>query len=204
MLPPVLDEHARHRISSNTSIDKPPGLADVLSISGGIAPINTAVARLSPCRADVAGDFAPAGRMTNMNRVLQVKLLDEFREMMINTVEEFSKKEGSRPGPRIDDRLKRRLARIGRSMLSQRLEIGLGVTAVAVPFVLPTIATKPSELCLKAAGLCLVLTGLGVRVLAAGYAGRPTRSCKIEGSKLAHFPGALLRIDPGRGGVSRP
>ena len=70
-------------------------------------------------------------------------------------------------------------------MFSQRLEIGLGVTAVAVPFVRPTIATKPSELCLKAAGLCLVLTGLGVRVLAAGFAGRHTRSSKIEGSKLA-------------------
>src|ERR1700693_2087526 len=104
---------------------------------------------------------------------------------MINTVEEFSKKEGSRPRPKIDDRLKRRLARIGRSMFSQRLEIGLGVTAVAVPFVRPTIATGPSALCLKAAGLCLVLTGLGVRVLAAGFAGRHTRSSKIEGSKLA-------------------
>jgi hypothetical protein len=33
--------------------------------------------------ADVAGDFAPAGRMTNMNRVLQVKLLDEFREIIV-------------------------------------------------------------------------------------------------------------------------
>ena len=74
---------------------------------------------------------------------------------------------------------------MGRSMFRQRLEIGLVVTGAAVPFVRPTIATKPSALCLKAAGLCLVLTGLGVRVLAAGFAGRHTRSSKIEGSKLA-------------------
>jgi protein-S-isoprenylcysteine O-methyltransferase Ste14 len=104
---------------------------------------------------------------------------------MINTVEEFSKKEGLRSGPKVDDRLKRRLARIGRSMFSHRLEIGLGLTGVAVPFVRPTIATEPFALRLKAAGLCLVLTGLGVRVLAAGFAGRHTRSSKIEGSKLA-------------------
>ena len=39
------------------------------------------------------------------------------------------------------------------------------MTAVAAPFVRPTIAKRPSELCLKAAGLCLVLTGLGVRIL---------------------------------------
>jgi protein-S-isoprenylcysteine O-methyltransferase Ste14 len=100
-------------------------------------------------------------------------------------VEEFTEKEGWRPEPRTNDRLKRRLARIGRSMFSQRLEIGLGVTAVAVPFVRPTIATKPSDLFLKAAGLCLVVAGLGVRALAAGFAGRHTRSSKIEGSKLA-------------------
>ena len=104
---------------------------------------------------------------------------------MINTDEEFSKKEGSRPGPRIYDRLQRRLARLGRAMFSQRLEIGLGLTAVAVPFVRPTIAAEPSALYLKAAGPCLVLTGLGARVLAAGFAGRHTRSSKIEGSKLA-------------------
>ena len=77
------------------------------------------------------------------------------------------------------------MARIGRSLFSRRLEIGLGVTAVAAPFVRPTIATKPSEVCLKASGLCLVLIGLGVRVWAAGFAGRHTRSSKIEGSKLA-------------------
>jgi protein-S-isoprenylcysteine O-methyltransferase Ste14 len=104
---------------------------------------------------------------------------------MINPVEEYLKKEGLRPAQKIDDRLKRRLARIGRSMFRQRLEIGLGVTAVAVPFVRPTIATEPSALLLKAAGLCLLLTGLGIRVLAAGVAGRHTRSSKIEGSKLA-------------------
>jgi protein-S-isoprenylcysteine O-methyltransferase Ste14 len=70
-------------------------------------------------------------------------------------------------------------------MFGLRLEIGLVVTAVAAPFVRPTIAKRPSELCLKAAGLCLVLTGLGVRAWAAGFAGRHTRSSKIEGSKLA-------------------
>jgi protein-S-isoprenylcysteine O-methyltransferase Ste14 len=102
---------------------------------------------------------------------------------MINTVE-LSKREDLPSGQKIDDHFKRRLARIGRSMFSHRLEIGLGVTAVAVPFVRPTIATKPSALCLKAAGLCLVLTGLGIRVLAAGFAGRHTRSSKIEGSQL--------------------
>jgi protein-S-isoprenylcysteine O-methyltransferase Ste14 len=102
---------------------------------------------------------------------------------MINAVE-LSKREDLSSGQKIDDHFKRRLARIGRSMFSHRLEIGLGVTAVAVPFVRPTIATKPSALCLKAAGLCLVLTGLGIRVLAAGFAGRHTRSSKIEGSQL--------------------
>jgi protein-S-isoprenylcysteine O-methyltransferase Ste14 len=104
---------------------------------------------------------------------------------MINTVDEFSKKEDACAEPRTGDRLKRRLARIGRSMFGLRLEIGLVVTAVAAPFVRPTIAKRPSELCLKAAGLCLVLTGLGVRAWAAGFAGRHTRSSKIEGSKLA-------------------
>jgi protein-S-isoprenylcysteine O-methyltransferase Ste14 len=102
---------------------------------------------------------------------------------MINAVE-LSKREDLSSGQQIDDHFRRRLAQIGRSMFSYRLEIGLGVTAVAVPFVRPTIATKPSELCLKAAGLCLVLTGLGIRVLAAGFAGRHTRSSKIEGSQL--------------------
>ena len=52
---------------------------------------------------------------------------------MINTVEEFSKKEASRPGLKVDKRLKRTLAQIGRSMFSHRLEIGLGVTAIAEP-----------------------------------------------------------------------
>jgi hypothetical protein len=104
---------------------------------------------------------------------------------MIKTEDEFSKQEDPRLESRTGDRLKRRLARIGRSMFGLRLEIGLGVTAVAAPFVRPTIAKRPSELCLKAAGLCLVLTGLGVRAWAAGFAGRHTRSSKIEGSKLA-------------------
>jgi protein-S-isoprenylcysteine O-methyltransferase Ste14 len=97
----------------------------------------------------------------------------------------FSNKEGSRAEPTTGDLLKRMFARIGRSLFTHRLEIGLGVTAVVAPFVRPTIATKRSELCLKACGLSLVLAGLVVRVWAAGFAGRHTRSSKIEGSKLA-------------------
>jgi protein-S-isoprenylcysteine O-methyltransferase Ste14 len=85
---------------------------------------------------------------------------------------------------RYHDPFKRRLARIGRALFPHRLEIGLGVVAVAVPFIRPTIATSPSELRLKATGLCLVLAGLGVRVWAAGFAGRHTRSSRIEGSQL--------------------
>jgi protein-S-isoprenylcysteine O-methyltransferase Ste14 len=104
---------------------------------------------------------------------------------MMNTVDEFAKKVGSRSQSRNSDRLKRRLACIGRLLFTHRLEIGLGVTVIAAPFVRPTIATKPSEVFLKAAGLCLVLAGLGVRVWAAGFAGRHTRSSKIEGNKLA-------------------
>ena len=104
---------------------------------------------------------------------------------MIDTVDEFSKKEGSRPEPATSDGLKRWLARFGRSIFGLRLEIGLGLTAVVAPFVRPTIARKPSELSLKAVGACLVLTGLGVRGWGAGFAGRHTRSSKIEGSKLA-------------------
>ena len=104
---------------------------------------------------------------------------------MMNTVDEFAKKVGSRSQSRNSDRLKRTLVCIGRLLFTHRLEIGLGVTAVAAPFVRPTIATKPSEVFLKAAGLCLVLAGLGVRVWAAGFAGRHTRSSKIEGNKLA-------------------
>jgi hypothetical protein len=79
--------------------------------------------------------------------------------IVTNTEDKSSKEEDRRPESRIEDRLKRRLARIGRSMFGLRLEIGIGVTAVVAPFVRPTIAKKPSELCLKAAGLCLVLTG---------------------------------------------
>jgi protein-S-isoprenylcysteine O-methyltransferase Ste14 len=104
---------------------------------------------------------------------------------MMNTVDEFAKKVGSRPQSRDSDRLKRTLACIGRLLFTHRLEIGLGVTAVAAPFVRPTVATKPSEMFLKAAGLCLALAGLGVRVWGAGFAGRHTRSSKIEGNKLA-------------------
>ncbi len=89
------------------------------------------------------------------------------------------------PEPKNTDRLKAALARLGRLLFAHRLEIGLGVTAVAAPFVRPTLATKPSEIGLKAAGLCLLLTGMGVRMWASGFAGRHTRSSNIEGSKLA-------------------
>jgi protein-S-isoprenylcysteine O-methyltransferase Ste14 len=105
--------------------------------------------------------------------------------IVTNTEDKSSKQEDRGPESRIGDLLKSRLARIGRSMFGHRLEIGIGVTAIVAPFVRPTIAKKPSELCLKAAGLCLVLVGLGVRAWAAGFAGRHTRSSKIEGSKLA-------------------
>ena len=70
-------------------------------------------------------------------------------------------------------------------MFGCRLEIGLGVTALAIPFVRPTVARKPDEVCLKAVGLCLVLAGLGIRAWAAAFAGRHTRSSEIEGAKLA-------------------
>jgi hypothetical protein len=104
---------------------------------------------------------------------------------MINTEDKFSKQGNPGPESRIGDRLKRRLAWIGRSMFRfrLRLEIGIGVTAVVAPLVRPTIAKKPSESRLKAAGLCLVLTGLGFRAWAAGFTGR--HSSMIEGSKLA-------------------
>jgi protein-S-isoprenylcysteine O-methyltransferase Ste14 len=104
---------------------------------------------------------------------------------MVNTTDEFPKKEGSFREPGTGGRLKRRLAGFGRLVFRNRLEIGLGVTAVVAPFVRPTIATTRSEVRLKAVGLCLVLAGLGLRVWAAGFAGRHTRSSKIEGSKLA-------------------
>jgi hypothetical protein len=78
-------------------------------------------------------------------------------------------------------------------MFGLRLEIGLGVTAVVAPFVRPTVASKPSEWCLKVAGLFLVLSGLGFRTWAAGFVGRHTRSSKIEGSKLAM---AGLKVAP--------
>lgn len=79
-----------------------------------------------------------------------------------------------------------------RALFGYRLEIGLGVTAIAAPFVRPTLAKKPSELALKAIGLCLVLAGLSVRAWAAGFAGRHTRSSEIEGNKLA-MAGPYLR-----------
>jgi hypothetical protein len=67
---------------------------------------------------------------------------------MINTEDAFSKQEDPRPESRTGDRLKRRLARIGRSMFGLRLEIGLAVTALAAPLVRPTIAKGPFKLCL--------------------------------------------------------
>ena len=108
-----------------------------------------------------------------------------FAGTMIDTTDKVGKKTGSFPELRTGALLKRSLARIGRSLFPHRLEIGLGVIAVTVPFIRPTIATTPFELGHKAGGLCLVLTGLGVRVWAAGFAGRHTRSSKIEGSQLA-------------------
>jgi protein-S-isoprenylcysteine O-methyltransferase Ste14 len=91
----------------------------------------------------------------------------------------------SNPQPGSNDRVKRTLARLGRSIFGYRLEIGLAVTALAIPFVRPTVAEKPEEVRLKAFGLCLVLVGLGVRAWAAAFAGRHTRSSEIEGNKLA-------------------
>ena len=81
--------------------------------------------------------------------------------------------------------LKPWLVRARRLLFTHRLEVGLGVTAVVAPFVRPTIASKPLEIFFKALGLGLVLTGLGVRVCAAGFAGRHTRSQNIEGGQLA-------------------
>jgi protein-S-isoprenylcysteine O-methyltransferase Ste14 len=91
----------------------------------------------------------------------------------------------SNPQPGSNDRIKRTLARLGRSIFGYRLEIGLGVTALAIPFVRPTVAKKPEEVRLKAFGLCLVLVGLGVRAWAAAFAGRHTRSSEIQGDQLA-------------------
>ena len=53
------------------------------------------------------------------------------------------------------------------------------------PFVRPTIATTRSGLGVGVGGLSLVLAGLAIRMWAAGFAGRHTRSEQIEGSKLA-------------------
>jgi protein-S-isoprenylcysteine O-methyltransferase Ste14 len=97
----------------------------------------------------------------------------------------LAKNDGSRSEPRTGDRLNRGLARIGRLLFTHRLEIGLGVTAVAAPFVKPTLATTPSEISLKSGGAFLVLAGMGLRAWAAGFAGRHTRSENIEGARLA-------------------
>jgi protein-S-isoprenylcysteine O-methyltransferase Ste14 len=103
---------------------------------------------------------------------------------MTNTLLQVSKQDGSQPGPKADGRTKRGLGRVGRTLFRDRLEIGLALTAVAAPFVRPTIAATSSAVCLKAGGLGLVLTGMGLRVWAAGFAGRHTRSQNIEGIKL--------------------
>ena len=71
------------RISSNTSIGRPPGLAAVFSISGGTAPISTALAtRFGAVAADVARDLAAARRVADVDRVLQVERFDERREVV--------------------------------------------------------------------------------------------------------------------------
>jgi protein-S-isoprenylcysteine O-methyltransferase Ste14 len=105
--------------------------------------------------------------------------------MMIDTIDRTSRKADPFTERRTEDPLKQTLARIGRSMFTNRLEIGLGVTAAAVPFVRPTIADKPAERRAKAIGLGLLFLGLGLRVWAAGFAGRHTRTSKIEAGKLA-------------------
>jgi protein-S-isoprenylcysteine O-methyltransferase Ste14 len=97
----------------------------------------------------------------------------------------LSKEDGSRVAPRTGDRLNRALARAGRLLFTHRLEIGLGVTAAVAPFVKPTVAKTPTQRSLKAGGLLLLLIGLGLRVWASSFAGRHTRSQKIEGDKLA-------------------
>jgi protein-S-isoprenylcysteine O-methyltransferase Ste14 len=102
----------------------------------------------------------------------------------MNAIAKFSQKIGEREGSG-ESLLKPWLVRAGRLLFTHRLEVGLGVTAVVAPFVRPTIAAKPLEICLKAVGLGMVLTGLGVRMCAAGFAGRHTRSSNIEGGQLA-------------------
>jgi protein-S-isoprenylcysteine O-methyltransferase Ste14 len=97
----------------------------------------------------------------------------------------LSKEDGSRVAPRTGDRLHRALARGGRLLFTHRLEIGLGVTAAVAPFVKPTVAKTPLQRSLKAGGLLLVLIGMGLRVWASLFAGRHTRSQKIEGDQLA-------------------
>src|SRR6266403_2028852 len=64
------------RMPSKTSIGKPPGLAAVFTIKGGTAPIRTALAT------DIAGNFAAAGGMADMNSVSQIELLHELREVI--------------------------------------------------------------------------------------------------------------------------
>ena len=52
---------------SKTSIGNPPGLAAVFSMSGGTAPISTALATTAgrAVPADIARDFAAAGRVAD-------------------------------------------------------------------------------------------------------------------------------------------
>jgi protein-S-isoprenylcysteine O-methyltransferase Ste14 len=104
---------------------------------------------------------------------------------MMKSLEELLEQNAWPAESRVKGGFKPRLATIGRLLFSHRLEIGLGVTAMVAPFVRPTIATTRSGLGVKAGGLGLVLAGLALRMWAAGFAGRHTRSEQIEGSKLA-------------------
>jgi protein-S-isoprenylcysteine O-methyltransferase Ste14 len=104
---------------------------------------------------------------------------------MMKPLEELLEQDIWPAEPPVKGGFKPLLARLGRLLFSHRLEIGLGVTAVVAPFVRPTIATTRSGLGVKVGGLGLVLAGLAVRMWAAGFAGRHTRSEQIEGSKLA-------------------
>src|SRR3984893_12008034 len=70
------------RSSSNTLMGRPPGLACVLSMSGGMAPIDGLGHALGAVTANIAGDFAAPGGVAAMDTVLQVKLLDEFPEIV--------------------------------------------------------------------------------------------------------------------------
>jgi protein-S-isoprenylcysteine O-methyltransferase Ste14 len=77
-----------------------------------------------------------------------------------------------------------RLAAIGRRVFGYRLQAGLTVTFAAAFFVHPAIATNRTQVLGQIAALFLVVGGLGLRALAAGYAGPHTRTFVIGGAKL--------------------